>query len=318
MNNLELFEFSIEKKEPFVEHAYQKELVIIPTEPKESNKLTDAREEIIEKIIAYKVALEADNKKLIDDILEKLITILTTTPNINYSEFVNYWSVNDTTFSSFCSFGIQEKKEFLNQIIKEYLIHRHKIYNKYGYNPVSIQVVCDSYAHKRSGNLGLGKVSGILEKYNYKKMISKTYNEFTKLDKVFLTPDNGDQKLFMEILSKEKIDFNWKFENQNKYPDFLIKSDSKIIILEHKHVKEGGGGQYKQISEIIGFIKQNEGNKNAFYVSFLDGIYFNYFKSKRTGKVLEQHNQIIQSLEKNKNNYFLNTAGFNEFLKAIG
>lgn len=317
MNNLQLFNLSIEHKEPFVEHAYQKELLIIPTEPKESNRLVDANREITEKIIAYKVALEADNQELIETILDRLVQILTTTPNINYSEFTNYWSVNDTTFSSFCSFNEQEKKEFLAQIIKEYLIHRHKIYQKYGYNPVSMQVVCDSYAHKRSGNLGLGKVSGILEKHGYTRLKTKEHIEFRKLDKIFITPDNGDQKLFSKILEKEKIDFNWKSENQNKYPDFLVKSNDKTIIIEHKHVKEGGGGQNKQISEIINFIKQNEGNGNVIYVSFLDGIYFNAFRKNKTGKILVQYNQIIQSLEKNKNNYFLNTAGFNQFLKEL-
>jgi hypothetical protein len=53
-------------------------------------------------------------------------------------------------------------------------------------------------------------------------------------------------------------------------------------------------------------------------VAFLDGIYFNkLFLQNNQGVVAEQQKQIIEALQKNPNNYFLNTKGFCYFLKNI-
>jgi len=81
-------------------------------------------------------------------------------------------------------------------------------------------------------------------------------------------------------------------------------------------MKEGGGWQDKQIVEISSFI--NYSDKDISYISFLDGTYFNklFLKAAR-GKVLVQRNQILESLQENPNNYFLNTAGFLYFLSKL-
>ena len=96
-------------------------------------------------------------------------------------------------------------------------------------------------------------------------------------------------------------------------PDFLIKDGDDIFIVEHKHMKEGGGGQDKQINEIISLIGFSENNVKIHYVSFLDGMYFNLFtneKHSKNGKLSNQLRNIKANLTRNKQNYFVNTAGF--------
>jgi len=103
-------------------------------------------------------------------------------------------------------------------------------------------------------------------------------------------------------------------------PDFLIKHKKDIFILEHKHMKEGGGGQDKQANEVISFIGFSEGSPNIHYISFLDGIYFNLFANKKylkKGKILNQLKNIKQNLKRNKQNYFVNTAGFKKLFKEL-
>ncbi len=102
-------------------------------------------------------------------------------------------------------------------------------------------------------------------------------------------------------------------------PDFLIRHKDDIYIVEHKHMKESGGGQDKQINEIISFVGHSENNKKIHYVSFLDGIYFNLFANKtlNKGKILDQLNNVKHNLKNNKQNYFVNTAGFKKLLKKM-
>ena len=84
-------------------------------------------------------------------------------------------------------------------------------------------------------------------------------------------------------------------------------------------MKEGGGGQDKQINEIISFIILTVTNKKIHYISFLDGIYFNLFANKTLNKekILNQLNNIKHNLKNNKQNYFLNTVGFKKLLEEI-
>ncbi|MBU2264966.1 hypothetical protein KJ784_02140, partial [Patescibacteria group bacterium] len=78
--------------------------------------------------------------------------------------------------------------------------------------------------------------------------------------------------------------------------------------------------QDKQINEVISFISYSENNHRIHYISFLDGIYFNLFANKKylnKGKILNQITNIKQSLERNKQNFFVNTAGFKKLLKEL-
>jgi len=97
----------------------------------------------------------------------------------------------------------------------------------------------------------------------------------------------------------------------------LFKIDNKIFIMEHKHMKESGGGQDKQMSEIINFISYKD--SGVYYVSFLDGVYFNVIadESIANGKAFEQRRSVIQNLTNNKQNYFVNTNGFIELMNSL-
>ncbi len=51
--------------------------------------------------------------------------------------------------------------------------------------------------------------------------------------------------------------------------------NGKIFLCEAKHLNTSGGGQDKQIAELIEVISLKEQNKNISYVAFLDGGYSN-------------------------------------------
>lgn len=310
MNNREIWEQSLKSPENYVDEYYQKEMVVITKDSSEKNELIRANQELIENITGYKIALENGHEELADTIVNKIKKLLKT-KNINYSEFTNYWCVRDVSYSSYCTFDDIEKTAFLKAVLCEYISHRHGMYTSHGYTPTTLQVRCDSIAHKRSGNLGSLKVSKLLAGHGYVKGTGMRYEEFMMLDKVYICPDNGDLSLFDEIISKNYIEFEWRQKHQNKNTDFLIKNGNRIIILEHKHMKEEGGGQNKQISEVIDFIQESEKNPNLSYVTFLDGVYFNNFiYAQGNNKLRDQIRQINQALAKNPNNYFVNTAGF--------
>lgn len=97
-------------------------------------------------------------------------------------------------------------------------------------------------------------------------------------------------------------------------PDAIFKFNNIIYIVEHKHLKEGGGGQDKQLLEIIDLIKYSEDGVR--YISYFDGMYFNsLINPKSTVKINTVKNDIINNLTKCPNNFFVNTMGFEKILK---
>ena len=111
--------------------------------------------------------------------------------------------------------------------------------------------------------------------------------------------------------------------------NILIIGEAKFLIdeggqqwdrlIEAKHMKEGGGAQNKQIVEIIDFIKHQEDSDDLHYVTFMDGVYFNKFSKAhiQQNKIRRQKEDIVKNLEKNKNNFFVNTAGLKSLFKDI-
>jgi hypothetical protein len=110
--------------------------------------------------------------------------------------------------------------------------------------------------------------------------------------------------------------FDWQEKHQNKSADVAFTDrDGNIYISELKHTKETGGGQDKQVSELISLISFTEKDARIRYLSFLDGIYFNTFVNPTAPKTLAQVNQIKNYLQTNSRNYFVNTYGMLEILK---
>lgn len=318
-DNIQLFEISLNNKEPYLDKYYVKNNKPIITDNSTTlNSLMRANANIIENISAYKIALESGNYLMQNTTLQNILKYLEE-KNVNLTEFTNYWATKDMSYSVYNKTlsSKEEKLSFLRKIVPEYLKDRHLLYQTHGYSFSTIQVINDSKAHKKNGEAGIKKISDILINFGFKHFNENDLKTFLLSDKVFIYPDKTEKKLFNEIIHHYDIKFEWSKNHENKKTDFLFKVNKQIFIMEHKHMKETGGGQDKQMSEIINFIQYQD--QNAHYVSFLDGVYFNLLANKEiiSGKPFEQRNAIFQNLKVQKNNYFVNTLGFNELIKDL-
>lgn len=314
IGNREIFEFSLVHPEPIVDEFYLKNGSLIISE--DAKIPTDAMRknlDLIESISTYSFARKHQEDFIAEKALEKISAIMQC-KSINYSEFVSFWPVADVSYSLFKKMDTEEQYDILKSIIEKYIELRHSLYSSYGYTPVTLQASKDAKAHKESGGLGIRKVSRILSTAGYKKSDDETLEEFTSQgSKKYIEADKKGKKLFKRFLQHHGIRFLWSKKKDQKMPDFLIKDGDDIFIVEHKHMKEGGGGQDKQINEIISLIGFSENNVKIHYVSFLDGMYFNLFtneKHSKNGKLSNQLRNIKANLTRNKQNYFVNTAGF--------
>lgn len=319
INNVELFDLSIKEGEPYIDKYYEKKNnVIISDNPQKINKLMEANYKLTENISAYNIAITAKNKEMQETILKNIISVLRVS-GINFSEFSSYWAVKDISYSVYKKTLSTDKLkiEFLKKIIPEFIKDRHLLYKIHGYSFSTLQVVNDSKAHKSNGNTGIGKVSTILDLFGFKHFDSKDFNLFEKADSIYIYPDKKDKTLFKTILEHYNIEFSWSVKHEGKQTDFLFKKYGKIFIMEHKHMKEPGGGQDKQMSEIIDFI--NYKDDEVHYVSFLDGVYFNLLADReiKKGKTYTQRCNIMENLTNNKQNYFVNTFGFYKLMESL-
>ena len=109
-----------------------------------------------------------------------------------------------------------------------------------------------------------------------------------------------------------------KTKKQNKTLDLIIKAKDKIFLCEAKHLNTSGGGQDKQISELIEIMGLKE-NNGISYIAFLDGKYSNILLNDKDGgdKITKQREEINKFLKNNPNNYWLNTAGFEKLISDL-
>lgn len=321
INNIKLFRFSLNNPEPIIDDFYLKKgNLIISEDSKKPTDLMQKNADLLESITAYNFAKKNRNKATVRKALEKILHIVKS-KNINYSEFVSFWPVIDISYSLFNKLSAVDQLKIIESTVDKYIELRHGLYSFYGYTPTTLQVGKDAKAHKESGNLGVYKVSKILDKMGYKKANGEALENFILHgDKKYVEADKKGKKLFKSLLSRYRIKFSWSKKKEQKMPDFLIRCKSNIFIVEHKHMKEGGGGQDKQINEVISFISFGENNPKIHYVSFLDGIYFNLFANKKylnKGKILNQLTNIEHNLKRTGENYFVNTAGFKKLIKGL-
>jgi hypothetical protein len=319
INNLKLFKFSLDNPEPIIDESYLQETELLISEnPDNPTELMQQNSDLIESLSAYSFATKNKNETTKRQVIKHIATILEN-KNINYSEFVSFWSVVDISYSVYEQLKKEDQLDILKGIIEKYIKFRHNLYLKYGYSNTTIQVSKDAKTHKQGGNLGVTKISKILDKNGFQKANTETMEDFTKEDKKYIEADKKGKKLFKELLKYYKIKFLWSTGKERKMPDLLIRYKRHIFILEHKHKKEGGGGQNGQINEILSLISFKEKEKNIHFVSFLDGVYFNSFAKKdlKDGKILTQLNNIKESLKHNKTNYFVNTAGFKKLISEF-
>lgn len=319
IDNKKLFELSLKSKEPYIDKYYVKsDKPIISDDSKKVNKLMRANADILENISAYKIAVTSKNTKMQETALKNIILALRVT-GINFSEFTSYWATKDMSFSVYKKTLKTEKfkLEFLKNIIPEFINDRHLLYKIHGYSFSTLQVVSDSKSHKKNGVAAIKKITNIFNSFGFKHFDSDDVNLFTKSSKVYIYPDKKDKILFKKILKHFNIKFEWSENHENKQTDCLFKVKNKIFIMEHKHMKESGGGQDKQMSEIINFVSYKD--TGVHYVSFLDGVYFNLLADNSivSGKSFKQRMSIFHNLNDNKQNFFVNTSGFRKLIEGI-
>ena len=150
-----------------------------------------------------------------------------------------------------------------------------------------------------------------MAKYGFQEV--KTWEDFSnkrkcvaKFSKIF-SVKNVRRNLSIKLATKK----------QNKKLDLIVKVNEKIFLCEAKHLNTSGGGQDKQIAELIEIISLKEQNRNISYIAFLDGSYSNILLSDRNGgdKLITQRKEIKKYLLHNPNNFWVNTIGFETLFK---
>lgn len=150
----------------------------------------------------------------------------------------------------------------------------------------------------------------ILKKYK----ASSSWDDFLKTDYCVV---KFSQKFNLKNVRKN-LGTKIKTKKQNKTLDLIIKAKDKILLCEAKHLNTSGGGQDKQISELIEIMSLKEENGIS-YIAFLDGKYSNVFLSDKDGgdKITKQRKEINKFLENNPNSYWLNTTGFEKLISDL-
>jgi hypothetical protein len=312
---LELLEISKGHSEPYVDEAYEKEHVVITDNIQDLNQLMAANRGLQDLITAYKVCGEQDDVAACSRHIQQMIPLLSIS-GMNHSELACYWPVLDVSYSMFDGFSQKLKIDFLKQAVEKYIENRHGIYQLHGYTFTTLQVQSDSFAHKRNGPSGGRKIAEMMGVHGLSYIadaeLLKNREQF-----VYSFPDSHPSVLD-RALQIWNADFAWRDEHEGKIPDFIIAANGHLYIGEHKHIKESGGGQDKQMLELIGLIGHDETDSDVHYVSFLDGVMFNkVVNATRDGKTLEHQRSIRERLARIPHNYFLNTFGFHSLLIAL-
>lgn len=316
--NLELFEYSKNHPEEMFDSFYEKNILVIPSTKEEENLLTKNNGKLINLISAFSVLdgynLDRNDKNIIK-IIDDIIYILDNTPNINYSSFSQFFMVYNLSFSIYKSKSFEQKEELIYKILKLYCKERHNMYLSYGYSNTILQVMSDNYSSRRNSKSGIEKVLKILEPYSLE--IINSFSDLLIKDDYYFLPDKGGKDIFEYFLKKLNLKMESRKIEQNKLPDIVFKHNNNYFVCELKSMKEGGGGQNKQIVEIANFINFSEFDKNIHYIAFLDCNYANIIFCDNSPKVVQQRKDIINALKNNSTNYFLNTAGMKEFFKEL-
>lgn len=169
-----------------------------------------------------------------------------------------------------------------------------------------IQAILDSNASRKKGKSGERKLLAILRNFGFQE--ANTWEQFFRNNKCAVE----FSKVFSVKNIRRNLGVRLATKKQNKKLDLIIKAGNKIFLCEAKHLNTSGGGQDKQISELIEIISLKERNKRISYIAFLDGSYSNIILSDNTGgdKLTTQRREIKKHLEYNANSFWVNTAGF--------
>jgi hypothetical protein len=309
--NLEYWKISLENPEPLIDDYYKFDNVIV-----EDKELIQKVNKLRGLIISYCIVLEKD-KKMVEILLDEIYKILTSTDKIKYTEFVAFWKVLDMSFSVFIE--LPNSKDILSKLLEEYCYRRGQLYDNLGYSNITVQALYDSGVSREKGTAGITKVLYLTREILRLDKHLRNIGEVMKFGGYFL-PDKEDKELFDLFCKEFRIHYEFGTSHQGKKPDVVLKVDNHFLIIEAKHIKESGGAQDKQISEIIDFIRYSEDSDFIHYISFMDGTYFNAFielPSKDSSKVNRQKKDIEKYLKENPRNFFVNTSGLKKIFENL-
>ncbi len=299
LSNLDYFNISKKHLEPYLDEFY----IFIKNHSEINEYLENAN--IIKNILITIKTLKNNNEKV--KIIDKYYKELSKNINkySNATEFSCFVNACDNSIES-----IKEEIETLKIIVEKYFENR--TLNEF--TPKEwIQALIDNNSSRKKGRCGEDKLISILSDIGF-----KVANDLTELKKEKYGVLRFSSKANLKIIRNEfNLEINTKTQNKNL--DLIIKADKKIFLCEAKHLNTSGGGQDKQIAELIELLNIKENNKNIYFISFLDGKYSNKIldNSFSGPKLSTQRNQINEFLKNNPNNFWLNTTGFKELFKNI-
>ena len=293
-SNQHYFKISQQNSEKLLDEFY-----VFDNEHPDLKKYISNTKEIKNILITIKTLQDKDEKiEMINKYFCELQKTLCKVSNC--SEFVCFVNACDNTLKS-----AKNNPNLIKKIAQKYF--KKRILNET--TPKEwIQAILDSNSSRKKGKCGEVKLLSILRKFDINEV--KTWDDlFTKKKCVVQF-----SKIFSLKNVRNKLSIKIKTKKQNKKLDLIIKIDKKIFIVEAKHLNTSGGGQDKQIAELIEIINLKEKNKNIFYVSFLDGNYSDILLGdKKCGdKLKTQRKEIKKYLKNNSRNFWLNTKGFKD------
>ncbi len=320
-NNMFYFLYSKQNPERMLDPYYAKKQIVITEDSGEWNALIEKNEELIELIGDFKELREHGaewDTPAVKQIVERVILILDRTKHINYTAFSQFFMVYNSTFSEYEKYSFETKRTFIFEMLDHFSKERHSMYLSHGYSNIVLQVMADNYSHKRNSKSTIDKILIMLDGCLLSRICRES--QFDQ-DNYYFLPDKGDSALFDAFLKYYNLKMTSRDMEQNKYPDIVFKYKGQVYICELKTTKGSGGGQDKQMVELINFIKYSEESEKFHYLAFLDGSYPNMLLNDKNingiNKVSRQYNDLVNALKNNPQNYFVNTAGFAKFIEDI-
>ncbi len=311
LKNIALFNECLEHPTKNIDPIARETLnkVVLPIDDTTPTELLNKNAELLELLTSYNEYKQAGDSSHNTQILAAIDACLRF-EGMNCCALSQYFMVHDVTYEMYLNKLEKDEKEY---IIDCYLKDRHQLYLNRNYSDIIFQVLTDNYSHKRKSVMGVEKLKKICKEFDIPKINDANQIEN---DLYYILPDAGDNKLFDKIIEKNHINFEFRETHQGKMPDGLIKIDDIFVIVEHKILKESGGGQDKQMTEIIDFV--GWGERGVHYISFMDGIFFNsLINPSQKNKLYRDKENILANLKKCPFNYFVNEYGFNQILEDI-
>lgn len=297
-NNLYYFKISKDNQEKLLDDFY-----VFDEKHVELDKYIENTKEIKNILITIKTLQDRKEKTLVVDKyfleLSKAIGKFS-----NCSEFACFVNACDNIVD-----GVKNEIVLLKEITKRYFAKRtlnEMIPEEW------IQAILDTNSSRKKGKCGENKLIHFLKKQGFMEVFN--WDDFLKTDYCVV---KFSKKFSLKNVRKN-LGIKIKTKKQNKTLDLIIKAEDKILLCEAKHLNTSGGGQDKQISELIEIMSLKEENGIS-YIAFLDGKYSNVLlRDVGFGdKIMKQRKEINKFLENNPNNYWLNTAGFEKLISDL-